>query len=83
MDNTLLIWPYEYEALTDFVQFLNSHYEQIQFTMELEQNGTLIFFDMRLIKHQDGMLYTYEFIHQQPQSPPPNAKIFFHANPII
>lgn len=56
VDDTLLIWPHGQEALTDFVRFLNSCYNQIKFTMELKQDRKLPFLDMQQIMHPDGQL---------------------------
>lgn len=56
VDDTLIIWPHGLSALLIFMTFLNEHYKQIHFTMELEQNGTLPFLDILLFKQPDGTM---------------------------
>lgn len=56
VDDILLIWKHGHGALIDLVSFLNSRYEQIRFTVELEKDGWLPFLDMSLIMCEGGML---------------------------
>jgi hypothetical protein len=44
------MWPHGQETLPDFLQHLNGIYGNIQFTKELEQNGTLPFLDVLVKK---------------------------------
>lgn len=56
VDDTFLIWLHSRHAWFNFVNFLNSLHRNIQFTMEIEQEGKLPFLDMWIKKRPDGTL---------------------------
>lgn len=56
MDNTLVVWPYGQEALGESITYLNTLYEGVKFTVELEQQGSLPFLDLLIIRWPDGTL---------------------------
>lgn len=50
----ILIWLHDKERLEDFLTSLNIIYQNIKFTVELEQDGQLPFLDAMIFKKQDG-----------------------------
>ncbi|KAL0266587.1 UNVERIFIED_CONTAM: hypothetical protein PYX00_009089 [Menopon gallinae] len=56
VDDTFVIWPHGSETLPDFLNHLNSIHPDIQFTLELESEGTLPFLDVLITRHPDGKL---------------------------
>lgn len=69
-----------------FVDFLNSFYQNIQFTVEMEQGGKLPFLDMLIEKHLNGTLGwsvyrkpTHAILCLLNQSPPSPTKSFCHV----
>lgn len=54
--DTFLVWPHGTEKLTDFVTLLNRLHQNIQFTVELEVDGTLLFLDILLKRNSNGTL---------------------------
>lgn len=69
VDDTFVIWPHGQEALDEFHTHLNSQNEDIQFTMEAESGGKLLFLDTsekRWIQSD----------HQSVQEADPHKKIY-------
>lgn len=55
IDRTFLICSHNVDRLIEFVMFLNS-FQNIKFTMEMEEEGRLPFLDTLFIKKADGTL---------------------------
>jgi len=56
VDDNFLIWPHGNEKLTDFLNHLNGIHNNIQFTMEIEDEVHLRFLDIDLYRKTDGSL---------------------------
>jgi hypothetical protein len=56
VDDTFVIWPHGKTSLTDFLEHLSKLHKNIQFTMEIEENGHLPFMDIDIYKKLDGSL---------------------------
>jgi hypothetical protein len=52
---TFVVWPHGEDELQGFLEHLNSIHQNIAFTMEVEQQGTLPFLDV-LVRRTDGSL---------------------------
>ena len=81
VDDTFVIWPHGKENLTDFLEHLNGVHKNIQFTMEIEEDGHLPFLDIDIYKKADGSLghkvyrkptHTNLYLHQLSQHHPAN-----------
>jgi hypothetical protein len=57
VDDTFVIWPHGAEGIQNFVTHLNSLRPAIQFTMEIESEGTIPFLDV-LVKKTGTALTT-------------------------
>lgn len=55
-DDALVIGPHGLEALHRFVAHLNSLFDTIDFTMEMEEGGKLTFLDISLIQQPNGSI---------------------------
>jgi len=53
---TYIIWPHGKEKLDIFLNHLNSQSDSLQFTMEMEENGSLPFLDILVKRKQDGSI---------------------------
>ena len=62
VDDTNVIWPHGEIELGKFLTHLNSISPNIKFTMELEENGSIPFLDVLLIRKEDGTLGHRVFI---------------------
>lgn len=56
VDDTCVVWPHRCEKLNLFLNHLNSQYDSIKFTMEVEVNGCLHFLNVLLSRMNDGSL---------------------------
>ena len=56
VDDTFVIWPHGREHLNTFLLHLNSLHKAIKFTMETEENNSLAFLDVKVIRNHDGTL---------------------------
>jgi hypothetical protein len=56
VDDTNVLWPHGKEELQNFFQHLNNISEEIKFTMELEENGSIPFLDILINRKSDGNL---------------------------
>ena len=56
VDGTNVLWPHGKEELQKFFQHLNNISEEIKFTMELEENGSIPFLDVLVSIKSDGKL---------------------------
>jgi hypothetical protein len=58
VDDTNVIWPHGRDELSKFVHHLNNQYEHIPLssTMDMEENGSIPFLDVRVTKILDGTL---------------------------
>jgi hypothetical protein len=56
VDDTFVVWLHGREALQEFLCHLNNIHNNIRFTMELEESGTLPFLDVVVKKRTDGKL---------------------------
>ena len=56
VDETFIIWPHGKEKLNTFLQHLNSLSNSIKFTMEIEENDSLPFFDILIKRNKDGSI---------------------------
>jgi hypothetical protein len=56
VDDTFVIWPHGPGKLSVFLDHLNSIHESIQFTMETERDGHLLFLDVDIHLEPDGSL---------------------------
>jgi hypothetical protein len=81
VDDTFVIWPHGKVSLTNFVEHLNGLHKNIQFTMEIEENGHLPFLDIDIYRKRDGSLghkvyrkpthtnlYLHQLSHHHPAS---------------
>jgi hypothetical protein len=55
-DNTFVIWQHGQEKLTKFLNHLNRLHDNIQFTMEKEEDGHLPFLDVDIYRKPNGYL---------------------------
>ena len=58
VDDTFVIWPHGMEKLQMFLEHLNSRHNNIKFTMELEDNGSLPFLDVLLTRTGGKLSHT-------------------------
>ena len=81
VDDTFVIWPHGKASLTNFLEHLNGLHKNIQFTMEIEENGRLPFLDIDIYKRKDGSLghkvyrkrtHTNLYLHQLSHHHPAN-----------
>jgi hypothetical protein len=56
VDDTFVIWPHGKTSLTNFLEHLNGLHKNIQFTMEIEENGHPPFLDIDIYRKRDGSL---------------------------
>jgi hypothetical protein len=56
VDNTFVIWLHGPDKLKDFLNHLNSIHQCIQFSMETETEGQLLFLDTDIYRRPDGSL---------------------------
>jgi len=56
VDDTFVIWPHGKGKQTDFLNHLNGIHNNIQFTMEIEDEGHLPFLDIDIYRKTDGSL---------------------------
>jgi len=56
VDDIFAIWPHGKASLTTFLVHLNSLHKNIQFTMEIEENGRLPFLNIDVYKKTTGSL---------------------------
>jgi len=56
VDDTNVRWPHGKEELNKFFQHLNDIYDDIKFTMELEENMSIPFIYFLIIRKHDGSL---------------------------
>jgi len=61
VDDTCVVWPHGHEKLDVFLHHLNSQFESIKFTMEVEVDGFLPFLDVLLCRLDDGSLSHHVF----------------------
>ena len=57
VDDTFVLWPHSAEELDTFQDHLNSQHPAIQFTMEKESNGKIVFLDV-LVERKGSKLST-------------------------
>ena len=61
-----VVWPHGKDELQAFLEYINSIYSRIQFTLELEQNNKLPFLDVLITKTRKGTLQLQEtYPHKQ------------------
>ena len=72
--DTFVIWPHGKGKLTDFLNHLNGMHNNIQFTMEIEDDGHLPFLDIDIYRKTDGSpghmvyrktIHTNLYLHQK------------------
>lgn len=51
-----VIWPHKNKPLNDFLDHLNSRWEHMKSTMEIEENAHLPFLDVLITKNANGSL---------------------------
>lgn len=56
VDDIVLVWPHGFSKLYEFVNFLNGIYENITFTIELEQWCCFPFWDALIHRRENGPL---------------------------
>ena len=56
MIHTFVIWPHGKDKLTEFLNHLHGIHNNIQFTMEIEDEGHLPFLDTDIYRKMDGSL---------------------------
>lgn len=64
VDDGFLVWQYGIEKLQNYAAALSGIHEQIQFSIEVEQNNQLAFLDILIEKQGDGSLG--QFIRNPP-----------------
>jgi hypothetical protein len=81
VDDTFVIWPHGQEKLKDFLNHLNGINNNIQFTMQVEEEGHLPFLDIDMYKKRDSSLghkvyrkptHTNLYLHQTSHHHPAN-----------
>jgi len=82
VNDTFIIWPHGQEKLTNFLNHLNGIHNNIQFTMEVEEEeGHLHFLDIDIYRKMDGSLghkiyqkpsHTNLYLHQKSHHHPAN-----------
>ncbi|XP_022093238.1 uncharacterized protein LOC110980660 [Acanthaster planci] len=56
VDDTFVIWEHGQDNLQLFLDHLNGLHSNIQFTMEQERNGSILFLDVEVSRREDGSL---------------------------
>jgi hypothetical protein len=56
VDDIFAVWSHGKDDLQDFLQHLNNIHNSIEFTMEIEQDRTLLFLDVLVSRGLDGTL---------------------------
>ncbi|XP_015126351.1 uncharacterized protein LOC107047936 [Diachasma alloeum] len=56
VDDTFVTWSHERAEIAHFLEYLNTQHTNINFTMEVEQNGCLPFLDVLVQRNPDGTL---------------------------
>jgi hypothetical protein len=56
VDNTFVIWPHGQEKLAEFLNHLSGLHNNIQFTMEKEEKGHILFLDIDVYRKTEGSL---------------------------
>lgn len=56
VDDTFVVWSHGRQTLEQFLVHLNSVHNNIQFTMEVEENGSIPFLDVHVTRKPDGSL---------------------------
>jgi hypothetical protein len=56
VDDTFITWPHRQEKLAEFLYNLNGLHNNIQFTMEKEEEGYLPFLDIHVYRKTDSSL---------------------------
>jgi hypothetical protein len=56
VDDTNVLWPHGKDELEKFFQNLNDISKDIKFTIELEENGNILFLDILIKRKEDGSL---------------------------
>ena len=74
MIHTFVIWPHGKDKLTEFLNHLKGIHNNIQFTMEIEDEGHLLSLDIDIYRKMDGSLghrvyrkptHTNLYLHQK------------------
>jgi hypothetical protein len=74
VDDTLVIWPHGQEKLTEFLNHLSGLHNKIQFTMEKEEEGHLLFLDIDIYRKTDG------FLGHKVYRKPTHTNVYLHQN---
>ena len=74
VDDTNIIWAHGNDELKKFIQHLNNQLDAIQFTLEMEENGSIPFLDVRLTKRPDATL------SNQVYRKPSHTKQYLHVD---
>jgi hypothetical protein len=81
--HTFVIWPHGPDKLKDFLHYLNSIHQSIQFTMETEIEGHLPFLGLDIYRRLDGSLghkmyreptHTNLYLNAKPHHHPSNKE---------
>lgn len=56
VDNTIDDWPHGDDELKNLLSHLNSMFDEIKFTMEVEENNCIPFLDIFLIRNKDDSI---------------------------
>ena len=81
VDDTFVIWPHGKDNLTTFLEHLNGLHKNIQFTIEIEEDGHLPFLDIDIYRKRDSSLghkvyrkpiHTNLYLHQLSHHHPAN-----------
>ncbi|KAJ4437686.1 hypothetical protein ANN_17831 [Periplaneta americana] len=64
VDDTFVVWPHGQDKLQEFLQHLNSIHANIQFTMEVESEGSLPFLDIHIHRKADVAQHSIEKEHK-------------------
>jgi len=74
VDDTFIIWPHGKEKIIIFLQHLNNQSNSINFTMAMEENGSLPFLNILINRNQDGTI-SYQVYRKKT-----HAEHYLHAN---
>ena len=74
VDDTNVIWTHGNDELNKFIQHLNNQSDAIQFTLEMEEKGSIPFLDVRIKKGPDATL------SRQVYRKPTHIEQYLHAD---
>ncbi|GJQ86176.1 hypothetical protein Trydic_g12446 [Trypoxylus dichotomus] len=74
VDDTFDIWPHGARTLEEFLQYINRQHANINFTMEIEEDGNLPFLDV-LVEHTNSNKLGHSVPEEDSHRPKPACNI--------